>query len=75
MLAAARRLFAANGCTQTSVGAVAAEADVNHALVDRAPATNECHNSVTGFPALVRIACHLTRGNRQPCARRLGSCL
>ena len=28
---------------------------------------NECHNSVTGLPAPLRILCHLTRGNRQPC--------
>lgn len=33
VLAAARRLFAANGYTQTSVRAIAAEADVNQALV------------------------------------------
>ena len=33
MLAAARRLFAKNGYAQTSIRAIAAEADVNHALV------------------------------------------
>jgi AcrR family transcriptional regulator len=33
VLAAARRLFAANGYAQTSVRAIAAEADVNQALV------------------------------------------
>jgi AcrR family transcriptional regulator len=33
VLSAARRLFAKNGYTQTSIRAIAAEADVNHALV------------------------------------------
>ena len=33
MLAAARRLFAKNGYARTSIRAIAAEADVNHALV------------------------------------------
>jgi AcrR family transcriptional regulator len=33
VLAAARRLFAKNGYAQTSIRAIAAEADVNHALV------------------------------------------
>lgn len=33
VLAAARRLFARNGYAQTSIRAIAAEADVNHALV------------------------------------------
>jgi hypothetical protein len=33
----------------------------------RVPATNECLNPVTGFPAPLRILCRLTSGNRQPC--------
>lgn len=33
MLSAARRLFAKNGYAETSIRAIAAEADVNHALV------------------------------------------
>ena len=33
MLSAAKRLFAKNGYAQTSIRAIAAEADVNHALV------------------------------------------
>jgi AcrR family transcriptional regulator len=33
VLAAARRLFAKNGYAQTSIRAIAAEADINHALV------------------------------------------
>jgi hypothetical protein len=35
--------------------------------LDRPGAGNERLNSVTDLPALLRILCYLTSGNRQPC--------
>jgi hypothetical protein len=42
--------------------------EANFLLVQRPrPGSDESHSSVTGLPAPLRILCHLTRENRQPC--------
>jgi hypothetical protein len=39
----------------------------SHAQGRQGIRAKECHSSVTGLPAPLRVLCHLTRGNQQPC--------